>query len=360
MAFTGTLKIATFFDIPVKLHWSFGLLSIYVLYIGISNQMGVNGTLFFGTFLIALFICVVLHEFGHALTAKKFDVDTIDIILLPIGGVARLTHLPKRPMHEFLIAIAGPAVNLAIALLLGIYLFIFREDPFLIQGNENTIYQYPANFIPLLLVLNITLIIFNMLPAFPMDGGRVLRALLSVKLGRLKATRIASILGQILAIVFLIYGFWNDQLILGLIGLFIFFSAGAEYKMVKNEFFIHSGKVGDIFRRTFSIINISDSLKSVFEKINGTDEEHYLVQNQNAEICGVLSSEAVQLTLISTDQDINYDISNLVSDHFEPIETTTTILDALKLFKTNNYTILPVFESRKLVGVLDIRTFSQV
>jgi Zn-dependent protease len=191
----GSLRIAKIFNIPVEVHWSFLLLFVYVIYLAIQENWGVLGAISASLFVVVLFLCVVLHEFGHALMAKRFDVQTRDITLYPIGGVARLESLPRKPVQEFWVAIAGPLVNIAIALiLLPVLLFLGTDtilDVFysLYNQSDSDNFFMPSNlpvyaYIALGLIgLNLTLALFNLIPAFPMDGGRVLRAILSHFLG---------------------------------------------------------------------------------------------------------------------------------------------------------------------------------
>ena len=238
----GSLQIANFFDIPVRVHWSFLLLLAFA---GISSQrLGDTWSETGWTFLFvgAIFACVVLHEFGHALMARRFGVGTKDIILLPIGGLARLYALPEQPGQELLVAIAGPLVNLVIALLLSPIVWWQSGDEFhqlfrfflgispIIGSQEATFVQY---FIPALLLLNIILALFNLLPAFPMDGGRILRALLSYRMPRLKATRVAVRIGQILAILLSVYSVFDEKYSTALIGIFVFYMAQVEYRYAK-------------------------------------------------------------------------------------------------------------------------------
>ena len=183
----------------------------------------VGGLAFVG----ALFAIVVLHELGHALTAKKFGVRTLDITLLPIGGVARLERIPEDPKQELWIALAGPAVNIALALVLGILLTITKQigATFVSQASG-------SEWLRSLLWINVGLAGFNLLPAFPMDGGRVLRALLAMKMDRAKATHVAATIGQAMAWVFGLAGlFTNPWLVF--IALFIWMAATQEDSMVQ-------------------------------------------------------------------------------------------------------------------------------
>ncbi|MDR3639438.1 MAG: site-2 protease family protein [Isosphaeraceae bacterium] len=176
----------------------------------------------------AVFGCVLLHEFGHALTARQFGIETEDITLYPIGGVARLRRLPRAPGAELLITLAGPAVNLAIALALGVAL---------VAGAVVGIWQVLplAGFVRLLMYVNLVLAAFNLIPAFPMDGGRVLRAALSGWLGRLRATEIAASVGQVLAVLFGVYSLLHGELIHVALAAFIYFAARTELAHVASE-----------------------------------------------------------------------------------------------------------------------------
>ena len=203
------------------IHWSFGMLVLFVIYIGLTNKLSFSEILAFGLYVIILFICVVLHEYGHALMARKYGVKTRDIILSPIGGVARLEKIPEEPYKELLIAIAGPLVNVVIAILLSTLTLIIFSGGILPSAENLELLKYPSEFIRFVIVMNIALFVFNLIPAFPMDGGRILRSLLAMKWGRVKATRIAAFVGRILAIGFVIFGVTIGNILLSVIGVFI-------------------------------------------------------------------------------------------------------------------------------------------
>ena len=216
------MRIGKWGGIDVYIHWSFWLLIAYYL-LSVTLQRGpVAGLLAVG-FVLAVFVCVALHEFGHAGAAAYFGIRTLDITLLPIGGVARLKHLPEKPYQELVVALAGPAVNFVIAGML---------IPLVIWG-QFSLAQAPAsveqlNFLDQLLAANLILAIFNLLPAFPMDGGRVLRSLLAMRLEHLRATEIAARVGRWMSLLFLLLGLINFQLGLVLLALFIFVAGTAE------------------------------------------------------------------------------------------------------------------------------------
>ncbi len=182
-----SLKLGSFAGIRVYLHWTFVLLLGWILFSHLGQGHDWAEACLGVGFIIALFGCVLLHEFGHALTAKHYGIGTRDITLLPIGGIARLERLPENPRHELLVTLAGPAVNVVIAgVLFAVLYFLYPGNKFS-QAN-----LLEGNFLVRLMWVNVFLGAFNLLPAFPMDGGRVLRALLSMRLGRARATRLAA------------------------------------------------------------------------------------------------------------------------------------------------------------------------
>ncbi len=224
-----SLKIAKLAGIDIFIHFTFFILLTWVAFI----QWKLNGTIgaaFSGVaFILAVFTCVVLHELGHALAAKKYGIKTRDIILLPIGGVARLEKMPNQPIQELWVALAGPAVNVVIAALLAVYLWITNN---LIPDNQLTITT--AAFIERIMGINIFLILFNMIPAFPMDGGRVLRALLATRLAYVKATKVSANLGQGIALLFGVIGLFYNPILL-FIAFFVWMGAAQETRMIRAK-----------------------------------------------------------------------------------------------------------------------------
>jgi Zn-dependent protease len=208
--------------IDVRVHATFFLLlawfgTVYFL-------EGGYGAMVIGlSFIILLFACVVLHEFGHALAARAYGINTPDITLLPIGGIARLERMPDKPWQELVVALAGPAVNVVIAF--GLYIVIGR---FFGLGDLEELAEGRGNLLTQLLAINVILVVFNLLPAFPMDGGRVLRALLATRLSHARATRIAAAVGQTVAVLFGLLGLFGGNPFLLFIAVFVFFGARAE------------------------------------------------------------------------------------------------------------------------------------
>jgi Zn-dependent protease len=226
------------FGIPVYVHPTFLLLPLYVLFK--TSGAGTLGMLFSLAALLAIFGCVVLHEFGHALTARAFGIRTHDVTLYPIGGVARLERMSERPIEEVLIALAGPAVNFVLVLLLtplllaGVATDQFGGDLVRLAA-EPALLPLAAQFVATLWMGNLILLGFNLVPAFPMDGGRVLRALLAMGLGRLRATEIAVAVGMCVAVLMGAATFFLGNPMLVLVAVFVCFMGQMELIAVRNR-----------------------------------------------------------------------------------------------------------------------------
>lgn len=251
-----SFKLARFFGIDVYIHQTFFLLLLFFAWQGYSFENSLadaaNGVLF----ICALFACVVLHEYGHALMARRFGIKTQHITLLPIGGVAAMEKMPEKPSQELLVALAGPAVNFVIAGLLYLWL----------QINPQTLtYENLENSnIPLtlqLLVVNIFLAAFNLIPAFPMDGGRVLRALFAMKVPYATATDWASKIGKGFAIAFAIYGVYSGNMLLTLIAVFLWLGGTAENRATQFKKQVQDLSISHVLQRQFVIAQADDSMK---------------------------------------------------------------------------------------------------
>lgn len=223
----SSLKIATIFGIEVRIHVTFLLFLAWIALISYQTD-GFSGAVQGVLFILALFGCVLLHEFGHALAASEFGIKTPDITLLPIGGVARLSRLPDKPWQELVVAIAGPVVNVVIAAVL---IFVIHGTTGILQIER--LENPRIELLGKLASINVMLVLFNMIPAFPMDGGRVLRSLLAMVMPYPLATQIAAWIGQGLAIVFAVFGWLRGNPILFFIAFFIFFGAQQEVAMSK-------------------------------------------------------------------------------------------------------------------------------
>jgi Zn-dependent protease len=234
-------KLGTAFGIGVYVHWTFLLLLMLVLLITLPSGLPVALT--WVVLVVLMFACVVLHEFGHALTARRFGIRTRDITLYPIGGVARLERMSDKPWEEFWIAVAGPAVNVVIAGVLAPLLVASLVLQGRLPTSLDSVWSdlfYSNSLLGYLVLWNLGMVAFNMLPAFPMDGGRVLRALLAARLGLLRATEIATRVAVVVAMLFVLaglgwFGEWFNNPFLVIIAFFVFLMGQQELAMVRYK-----------------------------------------------------------------------------------------------------------------------------
>jgi Zn-dependent protease/CBS domain-containing protein len=342
-------QIGAFWGIPVKVHWTFGLLIIFVSYTALTNGFKLWQGIGFMLYVFVLFFCVVLHEYGHALSARRFGVATKDIILSPIGGIARLENMPEKPIQEFFIAIAGPFVNLVIGTILAIALYFGTGQ--LTPEFAFARFDDPVEFARYVLWINFALFLFNLIPAFPMDGGRILRSLLAAKIGKVRATRIASNIGRLIAVGFVIYGVFNQQLTLSLIGLFIFMMAGKEYDQTKVMALLKNTKVGDIMRTSFTRLHLSDNYTTVIEKYYREGEHNFLIFDSMGNVSGSIPELFIKDTIKNNTQDKS--VNQMMSQKLATVSPDDLLIDIIEIMRNEGVAIVSVSENDQLVGVLD-------
>ena len=369
----GSLKLFTWFGIPVHLHWTFGLIFLYALWVGHANELDWIGTIWLMGFFIALFTCVLLHEYGHSLTARRYGVETRDIILTPIGGIARLEKMPEKPMQEFLVAIAGPMVNVVIAaLLFGLSMLIFDgerwelfkwflRDQLLLSGGEDAGDVMEESgialsgilfYLPVLVATNIALVVFNLIPAFPMDGGRIFRSLLAMRIGRVRATKMAALLGQVIAVVFIVTGVlnWQSASTLTLIGFFVFITARTENSMVQLDDILRRYKARDLLRRHYTRLHDNDWMKTPVELIRHGLERNFLVFDLTDRLMGTLGEEEIVAAIKKGDY------SAEIGQYMQKVELVS-IEESLQyvyyLLQQRGVPIIGVMDGGELAGVID-------
>ncbi|HXI19565.1 MAG TPA: site-2 protease family protein, partial [Gemmatimonadales bacterium] len=270
-----SFRLARIFGTDVKVHYTFILLLV-VLWVLLQRAGGVENAFAWTGFLLALFLCVLLHEFGHILMARRFGIRTPDVILLPIGGVSRLERMPEEPHQELLIALAGPAVTLLIAAVLFLGIRVAGEP---LPGP--TVEFEHTGLWPLLFYSNVLLLVFNLVPAFPLDGGRVLRALLAKRLGHVRATRIAATIGQGCAMVGGIIGLLNLQLLWVLIALFVYFGAGQEAALVETRAAGRGIVVDQMMVTRFVTIPVHATLRHAVDLLLEGEQREFPVVDNN-------------------------------------------------------------------------------
>ena len=328
----------------IKVHVTFLLLVGLWAFSGY-KEGGLGGALAGALALLALFACILLHEFGHIRMAARFGVRTPDVILLPIGGVARLERIPEEPRQELLIALAGPAVTLAII----VALYLVLE----LTGSSVTLGQLSpeAPFLAQLLAINIYLLLFNLVPAFPMDGGRVLRALLSSRLGLVRGTRIAASLGQMLAIAGGVYGFVADQPFLILIAFFVFLGANAEASAVETRVAGQGLNVGQMMVTDFRTIPIHATLSQAVDLLLSGEQREFPVVDNLGRTEGILTRDNLIRGLSQRGADSS--VAEAMTADVPIVPPTLGFQEAVERLRSSRLPALPVVDGAgALVGLL--------
>jgi stage IV sporulation protein FB len=280
----------------IRIHITFFLL---LAWIGVAHYRvgGVPAAIEGIVFILALFACVVAHEFGHILAARRYGIRTPDITLLPIGGVARLERMPEKPGQEIVVALAGPAVNVVIALVLILFLNA-RLDVLALERLDNPALDFTAR----LASVNLFLVVFNLIPAFPMDGGRVLRAILALRFSRRQATRIAARIGQALAFVFGFFGLMGNPMLL-FIAIFVYLAASAEAQSVAVIDLSRTIGVRDVMITRFETLGPHATIGEAAEMLLHTTQHEFPVVGGDGRLRGFLTRNAMIQALSRTGRD---------------------------------------------------------
>ncbi|MCB1369923.1 MAG: site-2 protease family protein [Rhodobacteraceae bacterium] len=342
-------RLGRFAGIDVYVHVTFLLLLAWFAIVSWNETGTLAGVLSGLALILLLFFCVVLHEYGHALTARRFGIGTRSITILPIGGLALLDSMPKDPRQEILVALAGPAVNLVIAAVLWLGLAAAGRGGALTGAD-----LAGGTILPTLLAANLLLAVFNMLPAFPMDGGRVLRAALSFRMDRVRATRLAARIGQALAVALGFLGLTGNPFLV-LIAVFVWIGAGAEAGAVEAESRLARQPAGRAMITDFQTIASYHKLSRAIDlTLAGTQKDFPVVDD--GRIAGVLTQAAILRGL----RDLGPD--GLVSEVAAPVETadvSTSLAVLLENLRAKDARLVCITRGGRLAGIVDLDNISE-
>ncbi len=327
--------------IQLRIHITFLLLIAWLAF-GYYAQGGSAVTASRVIFVLLLFLCVVLHEFGHAFAAKAFGINTPDITLLPIGGVARLERMPEEPVQELVIAVAGPLVNVVIAL--GLFVAGGSQAFF----NPSTVEG--GSLVTQLMTINILLLLFNLLPAFPMDGGRVLRALLATRMTYARATQIAALIGQGFAFAFGFIGLlFNPFLIF--IALFVYIGASQEAALAQMKDVSRRFPVASAMVREFRTLAANATLDEAVDALLATSQHDFPVMDETGSVAGLLTRHDLIAALRKNDPGLR--VGDVMRRDIPTVTTGTRFEDAFRIMQECNCPAVPVLDRMKrLVGLL--------
>jgi Zn-dependent protease/CBS domain-containing protein len=355
----GSFMIGRAFGIEVKVHWTFFLLLAFFGFTGYQNSGSLPSALVTVGIIVALFVCVLLHEFGHALMAQRVGIQTADITLLPIGGLARLKSLPDRPWDEVKIAIAGPLVNVVLApIFFGIALLLgdsLTTPPNILEGVQSAgqVFSYLG-------YINVALVLFNLIPAFPMDGGRVLRGLLAARYGQVRATDIASAVGQFFAAAFFLLGLFSGNLLLALIAVFIFFGATGEAQMVRQREQMRGLQVSDVMgtKPRLETVTPYHTFGQVLDSVIHGYQEDFPVVDGDGNLVGMLTRNEIMTAAHSPERYSS--VRDLMKTDFPTLSPDADLFtDGARVLQESGLKAVPVVRGGELVGMLTLDDVGQ-
>lgn len=344
-------KLGRFAGIDVFIHATFLLI---IGWVGYSHWLAHRDWIevFKGIgFILALFGCVVLHEYGHALAARKYGIRTRDITLYPIGGVARLERMPDKPIEELWVALMGPAVNVVIAALVFAVLFLTEG---LVPLTDLTVAS--GSFLERLLVVNVILVLFNLLPAFPMDGGRVLRALLAMRMEYVRATQIAANIGQGMAFLFGLVGLFGNPFLL-FIAFFVYIGASQEASMVQMKDSISGIPVTRAMMTDFQVLSPRDTLARVVGLILSGSQHDFPVVDAMGRVAGVLERDAFIAALAREGQ--SAPVMDVMRRDVPEVDSHDMIEMALMRLQESGAKTLPVMHAGQFVGLITAENITE-
>ncbi len=346
-----SLTIGRFGETAVKIHVTFLLL---LAWIGFSawRQQGVAAARDSVVFIVLIFACVVLHEFGHILVARRFGIKTPEVTLLPIGGVASMQSLPEKPSQELAVAIAGPLVNFAIAIVLLALIGGINSADFAQLDDPR------VSLLARLAAANVFLAVFNLIPAFPMDGGRVLRALLAMHYGRPRATQIAASIGQAFAFALGFLGLFGNPLLI-FIAIFVYIAAAGEAQMTAFHESARGLSVAQAMETNFAAVPANAMLADAVETLLATAEHEFPVVDAFGKPIGLMTRRDILAAL--KDHDREAAVADFMRAPVETLRAATPLEAAIDRFTQQDVSALCVVDrDGVLVGLLTRQNLAEM
>jgi Zn-dependent protease/predicted transcriptional regulator len=337
-----SFSLGKIFGIKFRIHVTFLLLLLFI-FISVADEKGVSDALLATVFICAVFVCVLIHEVGHSLIARRFGKEAKSITLLPIGGVAMIEEMPDKPLQEIGMAIIGPFINLAIAAIL--YLFAGTWSGF---GAPNLFPDSARAFFANLITVNVVLAIFNLIPAFPMDGGRVFRGILATKMDYVTATSVAVFVGQALAMLFIFFGiFYNWWL--AFIGVFLYIGAGGEKHQVVLKSLLSEVPASAAMTTEYQTLRPDDTLRRAIEHFHhGCQDDFPVIGDHGLE--GILTRNKILASLHEKGLDVP--VSEIMDRTFESFGSDTPLAQIYRQLTSSGKTAVAVVDDGSVKGMI--------
>lgn len=348
-----SLPLGRVFGIALRLHVTFLMLLAWVGYEAFVEG-GAPAAKWELLRVCLIFLCIILHELGHSVVAQKLGVEVKSITLLPIGGVAALRSLPENPWHEIAITVAGPLVNAIIALVLFPVAGITSVAQFVAAMSH--IPTDVGSLLRALVGTNLLLVIFNSIPAFPMDGGRLLRAVLALMMSYRRATTIAAFVGQGMAVIFVLVGLRYEMWLLVIIGVFIFMGAEGEERMVRARSLLRGLDVDEVMTREFTALSPHDTVARGLEMVYQTGQDDFPVMEDDR-LAGMVSRAAMLEAVNGAGPQVP--VAEVMDPNVPAVPTGAKVSRVQDELFNDGWGSLPVIEDGRLVGVLSPQNVSR-
>jgi Zn-dependent protease/CBS domain-containing protein len=359
---TNSIRLLTVRGIDIRVHVTFPLILIFaILQFGVFTGEGVAGAIFGIIVTLLLFAIVVLHELGHSVAAQYYGIPVTQIVLLPIGGVAQLERIPENPTQELVIAIAGPLVNFVIAIVLYLAHLVFRiggistDEPMGLligvgQGGINAVFNY-------IFAANLFLAVFNLIPAFPLDGGRVLRALLATRLDYGRATAIAVNIGQSLAWLAGLWGFLNGDFFLILIAIFVYTGAGQEGQLVQLRRALGNLTVDKAYSRQARTLTAQSTLQEAIDLTLTSFQSEFPVRD-GEQLVGLLTYQRLVEAL--NQRGAQTPVGDVMLTDVKSVRPDESMFDVQQRMAEQQLDAIPVVENGRFLGLLTNRDVNEL
>ncbi|MEM8531252.1 MAG: site-2 protease family protein [Chloroflexota bacterium] len=356
-----SFRIGQVAGIDIKVHLTFFLILLFGAFqFGVAQAgaaFSVSGALFGMLVITLLFVCVVLHELGHSIVAQRFGIPVREILLLPLGGVALLTRAPSKPMQELLIALAGPLVNVVIAAILFVILG-FKVALLGFDSLATSLQLQPdlGSLLIWLLYANVMLVAFNMIPAFPLDGGRVLRAVLEMFMTHRRATQIASRTGQGFAVLMAIFAIFVGNILLILVAAFIFFGAGQENSHTQARTVLTTLRIDDAYNKHALTLTIGDRVSKVVDYILTSYQPDFAVM-QGHQLIGIVTRNDVLRALSTNTQDLY--VTSIMRRDIVQVNCGDTLDEVRQKMAESNVRVVAVYDGEQYLGLVSAEDISE-
>ena len=348
----GSFKLFEIGGTAVRVHPTFFLLLAWIATV-YWLKGGPQEALYGLAFIVILFVCVVLHEFGHIMMARRYGIKTPDVTLLPIGGVASLERMPEKPDREIMVALAGPAVNLVLATLL-LVLLGGQIDFEKLKRIEHE----PIDLLSQIALANIVLFVFNLIPAFPMDGGRVLRAILAFNMGYARATRMAATIGQGIAIVFGVLGLLGNPVLI-LVALFIFMAASGEAGYVEARALMRGYSAADAMISKYETLRVDEDLDAAAKKLLETTQQEFPIVDGAGQLRGVLTRD--NLIISRRENGGATPALEAMTPNIPTVEAGASLESVFELLQKEQVPVVAVVDvDQKLVGYISSENLAEL